>query len=196
MNAMRLEITGRHLTITPAARKAAERRVAHTLRLLNNSAVSAHIVLTQERTRVRAELSLHVKHEHFLHAEALGPNAPAAIAAAAEKIERQAEKLKGKWSTRKRKSLPTAAAVASGPDGTGPRPSDRAATPARANGAPGPRIIRARRYAVKPMSIEDAAAEVGDGTDAVIVFRNSATDTVTVLFRRSDGNLGLIEPEA
>ncbi|HLG59396.1 MAG TPA: ribosome-associated translation inhibitor RaiA [Vicinamibacterales bacterium] len=193
---MRLEITGRHLTITPAARTAAERRVAHTLRLLNNSAVSAHVVLTQERTRVRAELSLHVKHEHFLHAEALGPNPQTAIAAAAEKIERQAAKLKGKWGARKRKSLPTAAAVASGPDGTGPRTGGRAATPPRANGAPGPRIIRARRYAVKPMSIEDAAAEVGDGTDAVIVFRNSATDTMTVLFRRSDGNLGLIEPEA
>ena len=57
------------------------------------------------------------------------------------------------------------------------------------------RIIRTRRYAVKPMSIEDAAAEIGDGSDAVIVFRNSASDTVTVLFRRPDGHLGLIEPE-
>ena len=46
------------------------------------------------------------------------------------------------------------------------------------------------------MTIEDAAAELGDGNDAVIVFRNSSTDSVTVLFRRPDGNLGLIEPEA
>jgi hypothetical protein len=46
------------------------------------------------------------------------------------------------------------------------------------------------------MSIEDAAAEIGDGRDAVIVFRNSASgDAVTVLFRRPDGHLGLIEPE-
>jgi putative sigma-54 modulation protein len=45
------------------------------------------------------------------------------------------------------------------------------------------------------MSIEDAAAEIGDGSDAVIVFRNSASDAVTVLYRRPDGNLGLIEPE-
>ena len=59
-----------------------------------------------------------------------------------------------------------------------------------------PRIIRVRRYAVKPMSIEDAAAEIGDGRDAVIVFRNSTSDTVTVLFHRPDGNFGLIEPEA
>jgi putative sigma-54 modulation protein len=44
------------------------------------------------------------------------------------------------------------------------------------------------------MSIDEAAMEVGD--DAFIVFRNADTDTVTVLFRRPDGNLGLIEPEA
>jgi putative sigma-54 modulation protein len=58
------------------------------------------------------------------------------------------------------------------------------------------RIIRARRYLVKPMSIDEAALEVGDARDAFIVFRNASTDTVNVLFRRSDGNLGLIEPEA
>jgi putative sigma-54 modulation protein len=193
---MRLEITGRHLTITAAARKAAEQRVAHTLRLLNNSAVSAHVVLTRERARVRAELSLHVKHEHFLHAEGLGPDPQTAIAAAAAKIERQAATLKGKWSARKRRSLPTAVGFTAGRDGANRGVDGRAAKPAPSNGMPARRIIRTRHYAVKPMSIEDAAAEVGDSTDAVIVFRNSATDTVTVLFRRSDGNLGLIEPDA
>jgi hypothetical protein len=37
---------------------------------------------------------------------------------------------------------------------------------------------------------------VVDTADAFLVFRNAATDTINVLFRRSDGNLGLIEPEA
>ena len=49
---------------------------------------------------------------------------------------------------------------------------------------------------MKPMSIDEAALEVGDGDDAFLVFRNAATDAVNVLFRRPDGNLGLIEPEA
>jgi len=38
--------------------------------------------------------------------------------------------------------------------------------------------------------------EIDDAADGLIVFLNSATDTVAVLFRRADGNLGLIEPEA
>ena len=49
---------------------------------------------------------------------------------------------------------------------------------------------------MKPMSVDEAALEVGDGRDAFIVFRNATTDTINVLFRRPDGNLGLIEPEA
>lgn len=182
--------------MTPAARTFAEQRLSHTVRLLNNSAVSAHVVLAKERTGVRAEVTLHVKHERFLHGEGTGPDAAAAIGAAADRVERQAEKLKGKWAGRKRRGLtatPTSAR-ARRREGTGRAVDGIAARPSSPNGAR--RIIRARRYAVKPMSIEDAAAEIGDGTDAVIVFRNSSSDAVTVLYRRPDGHLGLIEPEA
>jgi putative sigma-54 modulation protein len=177
--AMRLDITGRHFAVTAATRRFAEQRLAHSVRFLNNSALSAHVGLTKERGRVRAEIALHVKYDHFLHGAGTGPDAETAIGAAAERIERQIDKLKGKWSGRRRRGAPAA-----------PRVPARAPAP---NG--GRRIIRARRYAVKPMSIEDAAAEIGDGTDAVIVFRNSASDAVTVLYRRPDGHLGLIEPE-
>jgi putative sigma-54 modulation protein len=178
---MRLDITGRHFAVTAATRKFAEQRLTHAVRLLNNSAVSGHVVLAKERGRVRAEIDLHVKREHFLHGAGAGPDPQAAIGAAAERIERQIEKLKGKWSGRRRRT-----------------PAVAETTPGEAvpSAAPnGRRIIRARRYAVKPMSIEDAAAEIGDGDDAVIVFRNSASDAVTVLYRRPDGNFGLIEPE-
>jgi putative sigma-54 modulation protein len=66
----------------------------------------------------------------------------------------------------------------------------------RDNGGQPLRIIRARRYEVKPMSVDEAAIEVADGRDAFLVFRNSSTEEINVLFRRADGNLGLIEPEA
>jgi putative sigma-54 modulation protein len=177
---MRLDITGRHFTVTAATRKFAEQRLAHAVRLLNNSALSAHVALTKERGRMRAEIDLHVKREHFLRGEGTGATPDVAIGIAAERIERQIEKLKGKWSGRRRQTPAVTEAVATA----------RPAAPPN-----GRRIIRSRRYAVKPMSIEDAAAEIGDGNDAVIVFRNSASDTVTVLYRRPDGHLGLIEPE-
>jgi putative sigma-54 modulation protein len=104
---------------------------------------------------------------------------------AADKIDQQARKLKGKRDGRKRgpSAVKAGSAVV---EAAVPRPASR----------PRRRIIRARQYEVKPMSVEDAAVEIDDAADGFIVFRNSATDAVTVLFRRPDGHLGLIEPEA
>jgi putative sigma-54 modulation protein len=184
---MRLELTGRHLTITPAIRALVEERLDYTLRLLNDSAVSAHVVLTREKARIRAEVTLHARRERFLHGEATGQNFELALNAAADKVDHQAQKLKGKRDGRKRRGPSAVKSGASVPEAPAPR-----TTTAR----PRRRIIRARQYAVKPMSVEDAAVEIDDAADGLIVFRNSATDAVTVLFRRPDGNLGLIEPEA
>jgi putative sigma-54 modulation protein len=178
---MRLELTGRHVTITPAARVLVQQGIAPILRKLNDSAVSVHAVLTKQKARVHAELTLHARGVHFLHGEAVGRDVATAISGAAAKIERQADTLKGKWNAKK--------------GGRRVALAEPAVSPTREPAGRGPRIIRARRYAVKPMTIEDAAAVIGDGDDGVVVFRNSSTDIVTVLFRRPDGNLGLIEPE-
>src|SRR5262245_13610307 len=140
---MRLEITGRHLTVTAAARSFAAKRIAHTIRNLNNSAVSAQLVLTKERGRIKAEVTLHVKPEHFLHGAGTGTDLQAAITAAVDKIERQIEKLKGKWSGRRRRGEPTERVSAV--DGAAREAAAAAPGAASLNGR---RIIRARRYAV------------------------------------------------
>jgi putative sigma-54 modulation protein len=199
---MRLELTGRHVNITPGVRTMVEDCLAHTLRLLNDSAVSAQVVLSKEKMRHHADVTVHARGEHFLHGEATGRDIATALGAAVDKIDQQARKLKGKWTERKRRGISAAKAASAAPrperGGRGfsaEQGLERAATVRRRESGP-PRIIRVRRYAVKPMTVEDAAAEIGDGRDAVIVFRNSASDMVTVLFRRPDGNFGLVEPEA
>jgi putative sigma-54 modulation protein len=193
---MRLELTARHFTIPAPVRKIAEQRLGRCLRPLNDSAVSAQIVVTREKTRFHAEVTLHARGEHFMHGEATGRDATAALGAAIDKIERQVLKLKSKWTERKRQGISAAKAASAVP-----RPERGAAAfgtdlGERDNGGQQMRIIRARRYAVKPMSVDEAAMEVADGRDAFLVFRNSSTEEINVLFRRADGNLGLIEPEA
>ena|SRR5688572_8293838 len=98
---MRLELTGRHIDITPALQRAVQRAVAPVLRKLNDSAVSAHVVLTKQKVRVHADVTLHARGEHFLHGAATGMDVTLAVNAAVAKVDRQAEKLKGKWETRK-----------------------------------------------------------------------------------------------
>ena len=46
------------------------------------------------------------------------------------------------------------------------------------------------------MTVEEAVHEVEGSDEGFLVFRDSATERMNVLFRRKDGNLGLIEPEA
>jgi len=195
---MRLELTARHFTIPAPVRKIAEQRLDRCLRPLNHSAVSAQVVVTREKTRFHAEVTLHARGEHFLHGEATGRDAASALGAAIDKIERQALKLKSKWTERKRQGVSPAKAASATP-----RPERGAAAfgtglDQRERNEDGgqTRIIRARRYAVKPMSVDEAAMEVADGRDAFLVFRNSSTEEINVLFRRADGHLGLIEPEA
>jgi putative sigma-54 modulation protein len=193
---MRLELTGRHITITPAIRRLIEQRLAPMLRLLNDSAVSAQVVLTKEKTRVRAEVTLHARGEHFLHGEATGRDVDTSLSAAADKVDRQVRSLKSRWSKGKRQGVSAAKAASAAP-----RPERAARVFSGSGRAAGGeqrvlRIVRARRYEVKPMSVDEAALEVADAADTFLVFRNAATDSINVLFRRSDGNLGLIEPEA
>ena len=57
-----------------------------------------------------------------------------------------------------------------------------------------PRIINARRYAVKPMTAEEAALRLTAEADQFLVFRDADTNRVGVLYKRKDGNFGLIEP--
>ena len=194
---MRLELTGRHIIITPALRKVVDQRLAHVTRMLNDSIVSVQVVITKEKSRVHAEATLHARREHFLHGEATGRDGAEAVAGAFDKIDRQAQKLKGKWTEGKRRGVSAAKAAS-----LAPRP-ERAAGAFNGgddNTAPAPakelRIVRARRYDVKSMSVDDAAHEVGGDESAFVVFRNASTDTIAVLFRRPDGKLGLIEPEA
>jgi len=179
---MRLELTGRHLTITTGMRRLVQKHLAHIERLFATSALSAQIVITRQKTMHHVEINLHARGEHFLHGDATAADWQRALTTATDKIERQAQKLAGKWKA-KRRGAPV-----------------RTETPAPAGAVDGAetriRIIRARRYAVKPMSVDDAALEVGAGNNAFLVFRNASTDAVTVLYRRPDGNLGLIEPEA
>jgi len=192
---MRLELTGRHVTITPTVRKAVEGRLARMARMLNDSIVSVQVVITKEQSRHHVEMTLHARGDHFLHGAATGRDLVTTLGSATEKLEQQARKLKSKWTERKRQGISAAKAGSAVP-----RP-ERARGAFVADVADGDReaqvrIIRARRYAVKPMEIDEAALEVGADQDAFIVFRNATTDTINVLFRRPDGHLGLIEPEA
>ncbi|HBT20878.1 MAG TPA: ribosome-associated translation inhibitor RaiA [Peptococcaceae bacterium] len=58
-----------------------------------------------------------------------------------------------------------------------------------------PKIVRTKRFAMKPMTVEEAILQMNLVGHNFFVFRNSETDMVNVVYQRKDGNYGLIEPE-
>ncbi len=177
---MRLDITGRHVEVTPALRQLIISRLKTLERVLNDAALSALVIVTKEKYRHRVEMVVHARGDHTLSGLGEGNGWPIAMRQASQKIEQQAKKLKGKWQERKRRSVGKRAV--------------RGLGEGLAASAVGPRIIRATRYLVKPMSLDDAVLRLEDADDTFLVFRTEA-DTVNILYRRKDGNLGLIEPD-
>jgi putative sigma-54 modulation protein len=184
---MRLDITGRKVAVTPALRTLITTRLARIERLLNDAAISALVIVTKEKYRHKTEIAVHTRGDRVLSGNGEANAWPLSVRTAVSKIEQQAQTLKGKRDARKRNSAARADAGRAG----------RAVPPEAPEGAPaaGPRIIRNRRYPVKPMTVEDAALRIAEGADAFLVFRNADTETIGILYRRHDGNLGLIEPD-
>ncbi|HVH27326.1 MAG TPA: ribosome-associated translation inhibitor RaiA [Vicinamibacterales bacterium] len=193
---MQLELTGRHLDITPALRRLVTRKVSKLERVLNDSAVSTHVVLSREKHRHLAEINLHARGEKFLHAVAGGTSWEMSLGGACEKLEQQALKIKGKrqrWKGRR------AAASATPNEGLEALERSEAAQGPSASRPPTrprmPRILRASRQAVKEMSVADAVRAVDHNRDGLVVFLDRETSAVSVMYRRNNGELTLVEVE-
>jgi putative sigma-54 modulation protein len=176
---MRLDITGRQMEITAPIRQLIEKRFGRLERVLNDAAVSAIITLTKEKYRLRTEIAVHTRGDHVLRGNGESSGWAVSVRQATDKIEQQAQTLKGKWRDRKRK---------------GARGARQTSEQPIAPVAPAPRIVRAR-YPVKPMSIDDAVLRLEGSKDTFVVFRNSNTEAISILHRRKDGHLALIEPD-
>jgi putative sigma-54 modulation protein len=182
---MRIDVTGRHVEITSPLRSLIDKRLAKLERLLNDSVLSAQVILTKEKYRHRTELVVHARGDHTLRGLGEGNAWPISLRQAAEKVEQQAQTLKGKWAERKRSSTRRRT----------PRQPDTGAAADRPTAGAAGRIVRVSRYPVKPMTVEDAALRVEGGAEGFVVFRNADTEAMSILFRRKDGTLGLIEPD-
>ncbi len=179
---MKFEYTGRHVEVSPAIRRHVEDHFKKLDHIFNgDSTLSTHVIIDVEKNRQIGEIVVSWR-DHTLTAKDTNADMYMALTRAMAKIEKQAVKLKKKLIDRTQKSGKSVSRVAPQPDGhleATPRP---------------PRIIAARRYAVKPMTAEEAALRLSGETDQFLVFRDADTSRLGVIYKRNDGNYGLIEP--
>lgn len=169
---MQVSVTFRHVDATPALKTHAEEKLARLRKYLHRPG-DAHVILSVEKDRHTAEITWQADHESLFAKEVTG-DLYAAIDLAVAKLEHQAQRLKEKRDTHK------------GPGREVPPPA------APEPGSNGP-VVVAHPIDPKPMALEDAVAHLERSGDDFVAFVDASTQAMAVLYRRKDGNWGLIE---
>jgi len=146
--------------------------------------VDVHVVLAKHKYRKRAEIKV-TSRGTVMKGEEHTEDMYSSIDLALDKIERQARKHKDK--NREHRPLSAGAEVTV---------RHGIVEQAEADEEAGPRIIDTEEFDAKPMSIDEAVLQLNLMSSDFLVFVNASTQDVNVIYRRRDGNIGLIEASA
>ncbi len=181
---MQTNITFRNLDATEAIKSYAREKVDRVNKYLDRAS-EAHVVLALERHLHHADITIHAG-PFFLRGKEKSEDMYASIDLAMDKIERQLKRYKEKLkSHRAQPHHGEVAAVRVRHDVVnleGPEQPDAK-----------PQIIRTNEFNVKPMSVEEAVMQMDLIHNDFLVFQNAVSQEVNVVYRRKDGNYGLIE---
>ncbi|MCE2404080.1 MAG: ribosome-associated translation inhibitor RaiA [Dehalococcoidia bacterium] len=192
---MELEIRGKNLDLTDVARDQISRKLSRLGRRLPEIS-TAVVELARERSRsqrapVVAQVTLNIDGT-VLRGEERGSNAVAAVDAVIDVMDRRVERYKGKAyrSQVVKKSGRNASIRTEG----APAPSEAEIEEDAVSEADG-RVVRTKRFAIKPMTLEEAAFQMDLLGHDFFLFRDGETEEYNLLYRRRDGDYGLIQPE-
>jgi putative sigma-54 modulation protein len=187
---VRISVSSRHTEISDAMRAAVEEKIGRLERFFDGMD-SAEVHFYEERNpriadKEICEVTLE-GHGFHIRCKVSAPDGFTAIDRAVVKLEHQLHKLKTK--VRRRHQVRR--------NGNGDRNGDSVVTLAIPDDDAdrGPRIVRTKRFAIKPMTPEEAALQMDLLGHDFYFFRNSASEKAAVIYRRTDGDVGLIEEQ-
>jgi putative sigma-54 modulation protein len=176
---MKYEYTGRHLDVTPALRSHVENHFDKIKHLFDDENTKVQVIIEVEKGgRHSAEVILKWR-DQVLTAASKQPDMYLSLTQTIDKIEKQALKLKDKVIDKHQKKKK----VSTVPDVDEVKPEPRTG-----------RIISVKQSSIKPMTDDEAVLKLNDGADQFVVFRDSESEKISVIYKRKDGNYGLIRP--
>jgi putative sigma-54 modulation protein len=194
---MQLSTTFRHMDASQAVREYAADKLEKIRKYFNKDPIHAHAVFSVERGFHHvADLNITLPSGIVINAKETTEDMYSSIDLAAARIERQVRKWKDKIrdhkphggpSTSVREMVITAEEVEPQPQPAVEPP--KPAVPA----ALGYNIIKDERFTARSMTVEDAVMQLNLLGDELLVFTDATSGRTVVLYRRKDGNYGLIE---
>lgn len=172
---MNIIVNGRHLEVTPALRTYAEDKIKKFGKYLPEAS-EAVVTLSIEKYRHKAEVLLKANGV-LIQAESVTGEIYSSIDEVSEKLDRQVKKYKEKHVSYRK-------------GGTKPAEAHEKVSAAHEGG----RIIKNKRFDLKPMSPDEASMQMELLDKNFFVFMNDKSNQINVIYLRKDGNFGLIEP--
>ncbi len=172
---MKIQVRGRNMDTTDALKDYISKRLGKLDKYIDNLG-DAQVTMTVERGFHRIEVTIPINGMILRGEESTG-DMYTSIDLVVEKLEKQIEKYKGKLQKR-------GARYVNDQRKTTAVPEDEE-----------PRLVRTKRFAIKPMPVEEAVLQMNLLGHNFFVFSNADTEQVNVVYKRKDGNYGLIEPE-
>jgi len=174
---MNIHMTGRQVELTPDIRDFCERRLKALERLLG-SVLEVDLILGVEKYRNKVEINVKGKGAGLVVVEEES-EMMSALKLAFESLAKKLKKEKEKYREKKRRKGREQKAFVPPPEAADGRR----------------RIIRSRDYSLKPMSLDEALIRFDLEKRDIFVFRKLGSEKFAVVYRRKDGNVGVIEPE-
>jgi putative sigma-54 modulation protein len=180
---MQFQVKGRNLEVSDAIRSYAEQKLAKLDRQLDDPRVELELALERNPSIAAnhvAEATIWTQGP-VLRAREASSDMRASIDQLVEKLERQVKRYRSQGRARRRKAARSNEAT----DDVMPVVADEAE----------PLIVKTKQFAVTPMTPEEAVLQLELIGHDFFVFRSADTGEVNVVYRRRDGNYGLIEPQ-
>ncbi|MBP6964398.1 MAG: ribosome-associated translation inhibitor RaiA [Armatimonadetes bacterium] len=179
---MQITVKGKNIEVTEALQRYAEKKVEKLSKYFHNL-TGAIVTQSTQRNWHIVEVTLDGDGK-LLRGEERTDNMYASIDAVVEKLEKQLKRFKGKLIHRSHEEHPKDDVTLAGLEDAEETEEQRM-----------PTIVRTKRFPMKPMTADEATLEMEMLNHDFFVFRNGDTDEINVVYKRQDGNYGLIEPE-
>jgi ribosomal subunit interface protein len=200
---MQLSVTGKQTEIGEALRRHVDGSLGSILEKYFKTAIEAHVIVSKEAHLSRAEISIHIGRGIVVNARAAASEAYLAFDAAAERLAKQLRRYKRRLRDHHAKGRE--------PAGVSERAMDYVLAPVEeeeaelaaaeweetetdgANGAPA--VIAEMSTELPSLTVGEAAMRMDLAEAPVLLFRNRSHGELNLVYRRSDGNIGWIDPE-
>jgi len=183
---MHITVTGRHMELTPALKDYATGKVNKLTKYIDNI-LEAHIVLSVEKYRHSCEITIHLDGVS-INSKGETEDMYASIDQVVDKIERQLLKRKSKYMTQSNRKESTVETLKK------KTTKNKNAESSESESGAG-LLVESQKFAAKPMAPEEAMLQLKISSDQFLVFANAATNKVNVIYKKDDGNIGIIEPD-